>query len=632
MRRLIRGLAVAGLALAFLTPAAILGSAHAEDDTLTDVDDLVSDVLEQVYGDPLTEYPPDVQAIVNYAVDVEVLPDTDMIVSERITYNTGTAEVRRGIIRDIPTADLLDGGLQRTYDVSLIEVTRDGEEVTYTVDDFGDLLSLRIGDEDIPILGLYEFEITYRVSNGLDVIDEGDITSETPAEVQPGDIELYWDFVGDQWDFPIYSADVSVRGPSPAVAALCFADTYYMLGCEVDLNNGPDGATTLTARSTGWSGEGWLTGAIAWRPDAFTAVPTPVIAEDPMTAEMSAGSRNIGFGVPLGLAALVIPIITALLLRRRSKGIVLAAAPVRYEPPEGMRPAMLQAGIEGEVAVSGIAATLADLAARGHLTIEEEEKRLFQKERLLLNWKGTGRDPLLDWEEDLLEAVFKGQPAAVIGEYDPMLAAAIKTLSSRLGTAARMTGSYNPEGYRPDRPYRFTAFAGALGIVASIVAVITGAGVLPLGLLSVLFPISLGLIIGGVAGAIITPRRQTQTSATFLSQAEGFRRFLDSDSAAARRDFAERSGMPDYAVFATFLPYAIALGLEDTWIHSFPDLDPTQLSEYGIRATTWLAFSSITSTMTSSVSAGSTSRSSGSGLGGGGGGGGGGVGGGGSSF
>lgn len=632
MRRLIRGLAVSALSLTFIVPGGLLGTAHAEDGTTSDVDDLVSDVLEQVYGNPLTDYPPETEAIVNYAVDVEVLPDTDMIVSERITYNTGTQEVRRGIIRDIPTADLLPGGLQRLYEVSLVDVTRDGQDVTYTVDDTDDLLSLRIGDEDVPILGLYEFEITYRVANALDVIDASDITDQTPPEVAPGDIELYWDFVGDQWTFPVYSANVSIRGPSPAVAALCFPATSYALGCEVGLNSGPDGATTMTARATGWRGEGSLSGAVAWQPDAFTATPGPVITEDPLTAEMSAGSRNTRIGLPLGLVALIAPMIIALLLRRRSKGVVLGAAPVRYEPPEGMRPAMLQAGITGEVEVSGIAATLTDLAARGHLTIEEEDERLFRKERLILTWTGTGRDTLLDWEEDLLEAVFKGQPTAMIGEYDPVLAAAIKTLSSRLGSGARASGAYNPDGFRPDLPYRITAFAGAFGLVASIVAIIASAGVLPLGLLSVVVPISIGLIIGGVAGALITPRRQTRTSATFLSQADGFRRFLDSDSAAARRDFAERSGMPDYAVFATFLPYAIALGLEDTWIRNFPDVDPAQLSGYGIRVTTWLAFSSLTSTMTSSVSSGSTTRSSGSGFSGGGGSGGGGGGGGGSSF
>lgn len=593
-----------------------------------DVEELLAPYRDGL-KDAMPAYSDEREAIVSYEVDATVLPNTDMRVDELITYNTGTDKVRHGLIRDIPTIDVLDNGMQRSYDISLIAVSRDGREVPYTVDDSGGALSLRIGDERVAILGRHEFRITYLVKYGLDVLQESDLIDGAPPEVSAGDVELYWDFVGDEWAFPVYEADVSIIGPAPALAAQCDADPGYGQGCAVDLNGGPRGATTMRASAMGWPWiEGYLSGVIAWAPDAFTQLPTPVISEPPQAAENTRAVRNLRISALLGLAALAIPIVIAITLRRRSRGVVLAASPVRFEPPSSLRPAELQAGMEGAVTASGIAATLLDLAARGHVTITEGERRLFQADGLELTRTGQGKDSLQGWEKLLLDTTFKGEGQATIGDFDPELGRAIKVISSQLGAAGRSSGFYNPDGYRPDRPYRILALVGILGAALAFGILVASGEVRPTAALAAIVPASAGLIIGGVVGALITPRRQTSTSATFIAEVEGFRRFMDSDSAAARRDYVQRSGLPEYAVFSTYLPYAIALGLEEIWIENFPDLDPSQLSRYGIRVASWGGLSDFTSSMTSSVSSGTTTRSGGSGFGGRAGGGGGGGGGG----
>jgi len=194
-------------------------------------------------------YPQWKEAIVSYAVDVEVQANTDLVIAELITWNSGTENIRHGLIRDIPTVDYLNNGLQRAYEVELLSISRDGEQVPYTVDDSGGMLSVRIGDEDVEISGLHEFAITYVVRNGLDVIRAEDLDSNAPPEVAPGDVELYWDFIGEQWGFPIYEGRVSIIGPGPATAARCYAAPTYIDGCVVDLNGGPGGATTMIATS-----------------------------------------------------------------------------------------------------------------------------------------------------------------------------------------------------------------------------------------------------------------------------------------------------------------------------------------------------------------------------------------------
>lgn len=624
---------IAALPLAILAMWLIAGGspALAQDDLTPGIGDSSSPPSASLDAmrEGLPGYSDEREAIIAYFVDVTVLANTDMRVDELIIYNTGTEKVRRGLIRDIPTIDRMDNGMQRSYDVSLVAVTRDGSEVPYTAEASEGTLSLRIGDESVDILGRHEFRITYLVKNGLDVLQEGDLDAGAPPEVSAGDVELYWDFIGDTWAFPVYEADVTVIGPAPALAARCYADPGYAQGCAVDLNGGPSGATTMRASAMGWPWiEGYLTGVIAWAPEAFTELPAPVLTEPPQVAEDSKAVRNLRISAPLGLGALVIPCVIALALRRRSKGLVLAASPVRYEPPSDLRPAELQAGMTGAVSASGIAATLVDLAARGHITIGEEERRPFHAEGLALSRTGHDSDSLQGWEKLLLDTVFKGNGSATIGGNDPELARTAEDISSQLGAAARSSGFYNPDGHRPDRPYRILSSIGILGAALAIGVLVASGEVRPTAALAAIVPVSAGLIIGGFLGALITPRRQTPRSATFISEVEGLRRFMDSDSAAARRDYVERSGMTEHAVFATLLAYAIAMGLEETWVENYADLDPAQLSGYGIGVASWSSMRSFTSSMTSSVSSGQGTRTTGSGFSGGGRGGGGGGGGG----
>ena len=573
----------------------------------------------------------DFEAITNYRVVAEVAADSSMVITEEITWDPGPNE-RRGIIRDLVTEDRLEGGMLRVYGVELISVTRDGAAVTYTEDDSQGHLSLRIGDEDIVITGPHTFRIQYRVTNALDVLTAEDLASGAPPEVQPGDVELYWDFIGKDWTFPIVQGEVTITGPAPALAATCYAETTPLTKCRVNLNGGPGGATTMQADL---DYPGGLTGVIAWDPKAFTSVAPPdvQISREEQAAQRTGTTASIL--APLCLLGVLGAIITAIVMRRRNRGTVLAATPVRYTPPDGLRPAEIEAGLKDTVTSRGVAATLVDLAARGHVLLKEEPDRPFHKEGMELTWTGSGKDALRGWEEHLLAAVFKGQPTATIGSYDPILVEAVTDMRSRLSQEARNSGRFNARGARPDRPYKFAVSAGlgALFVMVFLAAFLSDTPGASLFVATLLGLPALALLVGGGIGAAITPRQQSQTSAAFIAETSGFKRLLNTESAEARRDFATRMNLTPAALFATYFPYAIVFGLEDTWIKNFPELRPEDLHPYGLYAISTANLYSSMSTMTSSVSSATTTRSSGSGFSSGGGGsGGGGGGGGGSSF
>ena len=576
------------------------------------------------------------EAIVSFDVKAEVQANTDMVITETIVYDPGTDEVHRGILRGIPTQDILDDGNIRLYDVKILSVTLDGEDVPVEETEGADTISLKIGDPNVAIEGLHTFVIAYSVSGALDVIQPSSITDKTPAGIKAGDIELYWDFIGDQRPYPIYQGTATITGPTPALAALCF---YGPAGstkqCQVE--QGADSATVLSADL---SGGGALTGVIGWAPDGFTQMPTPNITPDPMVEQVSRLKASIPFLLVIALAALAAPITTAVLRRRSNAGVVLAATPVRYSPPDGLRPAQVQAGVDGTVDSRGYTATLLDLAARGHITLTEQDGGWLGGKQLNIGWTGTGKDTLAGWENDLVGAILKGSSAATMGSYDPVLTATTSTLTSRLSAEAKSTGLYNPDGDRPDRSYVvLSILGGVMVVVGFFISFILGDYALSS---MVLFALTgLALVTGGLVGRAITPRRQTKISANFLGQVAGFRRLLNSDSADARRDFAEKIGLTSDAIFATFMPYAVVLGLESTWVSTFPDITPEQLRPYGLYTSSVIGLGGWSRTMedtfASSTTAPSTPGSSwtsdgGSGFGGGGSSGGGGGGGGGGSF
>ena len=110
------------------------------------------------------------EAIVSFDVKAEVQANTDMVITETIVYDPGTDEVHRGILRDIPTEDTLADGNIRLYDVKILSVTRDGEDVPVEETEGADTISLKIGDPNVAIEGLHTFVIAYSVSGALDVI------------------------------------------------------------------------------------------------------------------------------------------------------------------------------------------------------------------------------------------------------------------------------------------------------------------------------------------------------------------------------------------------------------------------------------------------------------------------------
>ena len=561
------------------------------------------------------------ESIAAYDVTARVGADGSLSITEVISYDFGS-DSRRGIFRTIPMWSELPDGSRWMHPVTVQSVEMDGSPAPYLTSQEDPFLEIRIGDPDVTITGSHEYVITYVVDGALRTMSAEDLADGNPYGFAAGDVELYWDFVGTGWSVTIARAFVEVSGPGPVLAAQCFTGTYgSALGCTDRIV----GDTAQFRQGELYPGEG-LTTAIAYPGSAFTTPPMRVIESAPL-------SRSPGQLLPisLGLALvfLVIAPVTALLMRRRIRGVDIPYAPVQYSPPGDLRPAEISVSLDGELESRAVLATLLDLVARRFITLSSDPGGFMRPARIQLAWWGAGTDSLRPWEERLVGTIFQGRSQATLEGYDPAFAKAVEVARDDLKAQAVVTQRLNPRMGAT----RGMVLAGAgIGLILAIVSLFIGVATGNALIYAAALPVLAGLTLGLFIAAFIVPDQETIQSARFEAQVEGFKRLLDTDPGVARRELVQRLGLPDYAVYATFLPYAVLFDLEGSWSGAFPDLTEEQLHSTGLYVVSTVAIldaisagaTTVSSAYTAPKSSGGSGFSSGGGFSGGGGGGGGG--------
>ena len=554
------------------------------------------------------------ESIPQLEVSVTVNADTSFRVVEAIDYDF-ESEYRHGIFRDIPLYDETVSGQRRTYGVTVNGVTMDGATVPWSSTEEAPFLNVRIGDPNQTITGVHTYVIDYTVVDGLRVITDADKADpQMAAAVSAGDVELYWDFIGTGWDVRIQAAKASVTGPGDVLNAVCF---YGSANADTRCPSATAKSVALLGPVTLESGQA-LTGAVVYPAAAFTTLPrentTQGLPSNPLVGVLAAL-------IPAGLLAAV-PIGMAVARRRSDAGAPVPGAPPQYAPPDGLTPAEMSAAWQGGGAFGDsrvLVATLLDLAARRWINVSIDGAG-----DLTVTWVGTGSPALAPWEQSLLGVILKGGTSASLSGYDKELASLWITTYRELVDAQEANGRRNSRGGDPDRRWNWLGGIAFLLVALGFLSIFVGQPFIT----AVLFTAAVGALLGFFSARGITPRQQTQQSALFLAKVDGFRVVLGTDAAAARREFAQRSGLSAEAIFATMLPYAVAFELENSWIGAFPDLSPEQLVNHGFYVGSIFAMNDLVSSGTTSMSSAMTAPSSGSGGGGFSGGGGGGGGGG----
>ena len=542
------------------------------------------------------------ERILDYRSDIRVAADGGVAVTETIRVRAEGRDIRRGIYRDFPTAYRDRWGNHVSVDFDPLAVRRNGEDEAWHTERRPNGVRVYFGSADRLLQpGIHEYSFSFATNRQLGFFADHD--------------ELYFNAIGTGWMFPI----------DQAVAVVHLPFTVPPDALQLGVYTGPEGSRQTDARIEAVAGdrvrvettrplhpqEG-LTFAVGW--------PKGLIAEPSVAQKVRWFLRDNGAAIAL-LAGLLAPLVWYLWAWHRvgrdpRKGVIIP----RFEPPPGLSPAACRYVRDMSLSRDAFTAAIISLAVKGWLVIEEQGDDFS-----LVRTAARGAAPS-PGERMVLDRLLPRAGSRL--EMDQANHQVFQAAHTALHTALKkeyLGRLFNLNSAYLAPPVLMTA---AAAVIAAFLA--GGASVW-------IAYAALSLLLHGLFLFLL--RAPTPAGRQVMDEIEGFRRYLDT----AEQDRLERMRSPALTpeVFEAFLPYAYALGVENSWCRRFARELPQEAAEGGAYHPGWYhgrargmaalnhLGSDFGSSLTSAIAAASSPPGSSSGSGGGGSSGGGGGGGGG---
>ncbi len=615
------------------------------------------------------------EEILSYDSHIQVQVDGSMWVEETIRVRAEGKKIKRGIYRDFPTDYKDKLGNQYRVVFQLLDVLRDGAAEPHHLESRSNGVRIYFGDSNTYLKhGVYTYTLRYSTNRQLGFFENHD--------------ELYWNATGNEWDFPILQTNVRVTLP-PAVPVDSIRVEGYsgVQGSRgQDYAAGVDGGQAWYQMTRVLRAREGLTIVAMW-PKGYVIEPS---REQRIKWLLSDNQSLLvaGGGTILLLAYYLL--VWLRVGRDPEAGIVIP----HYSPPSGYSPASMRFIQRMGYDNSTFGAAIVNMAVAGYLRIEESSKGAFSLHK-------TGALPKLATGESAIASALFGSGGSDIALTKSNHKKIGKAVRAHKGALKRdyekryfvTNGIYSLPGMLltivvvvagvvsvPNTDQgMITGFMAVwlAGWTAGVYmllkraflawrAVLSGGGVVNLigAVFITLFAVPfvagevfgigivftegsplLVLMLGVLVGINITfyqwMKAPTLVGRKLLDQLEGFALYLD----VAEKDELKFKNPPEKTptLFERYLPFAIALGVEEQWGDRFSNV-LAQAQDVGERySPAWYSgrswdhhnltgFSSAvggsmaTAIASSSTAPGSSSGSGGGGSSGGGGGGGGGGG------
>ena len=607
----------------------------------------------------------DSERIRHFRSHIVVHPDAAMTVTETITVQSAGQEIRRGIIRDFPTTyrDRLGNTVKVGFQVQ--EVLRDGRPESFHTEPVGNGIKIYIGQQDVFLQpGIYTYVITYQTDRQLGFFQDYD--------------ELYWNVTGNGWTFPIDAAEAVIELPAGARILQHAGYTGFQGDRGQDFVAKRGDHSIIYKTNRGLAPREGLTVAVAW--------PKGVVQRPSLQEEMGYWLRD---NLSTGIAFFWLIIVGGFYLvawirvgRDPAKGTIIPL----FTPPQNLTPPAVRFLSRMGFDNKAFAAAVVDMAVKGYLRIKEDGG-------VYTLIRQSGPTSLPKSEERVAAKLFAGGSTLKLeSDNHTRLSGAIDALRENLQKEFDKVYFVSNTGYQGigivltllamgsvilTAPDRATAAGVTLWLSVWTVGCIVMAVVVyqqwkdarsfgriigALGVTLFALPFFIGEIFGAymigteisLPPALTLPgmaflnvlfyhllKAPTLTGRKVMDQIEGFKMYLS----VAERDRLNLLNPPAKtpALFERYLPYALALDVENEWSEQFTEIlaraqvdgQPYSPSWYSGRS--WdvsraagfgdsLGSSFASAISSSSTAPGSSSGSGGSGSSGGGGGGGGGSG------
>ncbi|MCK6577679.1 MAG: DUF2207 domain-containing protein [Anaerolineae bacterium] len=439
-----------------------------------------------------------------------------------------------------------------TQDGRPLVLSCSGNEGTVCAQPNGDELQITYYFRDPITNGSAAFVISYVVSGALRVYPDGD--------------QLWWQAIpSDHFGFPIERSKITVELPV-GYAPREGVDPVVTYGASSEVN--VEGAMVTAVANGMITGSQYFDIRVQYphHPDARQAGwqsgfdSQRAFEENTLPLLNVAGiviSILIGLGSLLGIF---------LLYNTRGRDPEIGPVPEYLtEPPSDLRPAVVGSLIDERADPRDVIATFVDLAQRGFLVIEEEKREglfgLGGGSQFTFKRTDKNFDSLEAWERALVQGMFKGN------RMERDLSALKETFYKDITKAQQaLYGQLVKQGFFTSNPESTRTGYGLVGALLFGLAMVGAFVLFPLtseyGFSMALIPISLFIPAAGFVIAAPAMPAKTRKGAEEAAKWKAFYRYMANlDKQTEVSEAKER--------FADYLPYAVAFGLDRTWVNAF---------------------------------------------------------------
>ena len=296
------------------------------------------------------------EEILSFDSHIHIHKDSSMSVTENITVRAENNKINRGIYRDFPTK--YEGKLGNKIKVGfeIVEILRNGNSEPFHTKKMSNGIRIYVGDKNRYVnRGEHTYTIKYKTNQQLGYFDRHD--------------ELYWNVTGNGWDFPILNAKASVMLPdsikSNEVKLEAYTGVMGSKGQSYYTDISYSGNYLFSTNRTLASNEG-LTIVVAW-PKGHVSQPSF------MQKATWWWQANVDNPINLlGFFGLFFFYLSAWwkLGKDPGPGVIIP----HYQPPKGFPPGGLRYINEMGHDKKSFTAALLNLAVKGYLKIEEVGK------------------------------------------------------------------------------------------------------------------------------------------------------------------------------------------------------------------------------------------------------------------
>ena len=467
------------------------------------------------------------ERILSYDSDIQIAADASMVVTETIRVRAEGQNIRRGIYRDFPTRYTDRFGNSYRVDFEVIDVTRDSEAEPWRSENLSNGVRVYVGDADVLLApGEYSYLIRYRTTRQIGFFDDHD--------------ELYWNVTGNGWVFQIdrVRATVSLPGEVPA------------MDISMEGYTGRAGANgqayAVRVMDGGASIE--TTGVLLSRSGLTLVMSFPKgIVSQPGSMQRFNYLLTDNAGLLLGLMTLIAVFLYlykawSSVGRDPKAGVIFP----HYEPPRGYSPAsaryIFQMGYDKEA----LTAAIVNLAVNGHLIISKDDDDYVLK-------KTASEKTLAPGEQVLLAKLFASGTEL---ELDTANRAIL--ISAREAHRKALRRDYLNIYFAKNT---WLLLPSVVGTIAMLVVIVLTDSLVPW----VVLPFGLIVLLHLLFAYLL--KAPSKKGRLLMDKLEGFKLYLE----VAEKDDLNLRHPPELTpeLFERYLPFAIALGVEQDWAKRF---------------------------------------------------------------